>query len=52
MSPKPNDARVLERAMSDLGSKVGWLLDQTTESDVLRPHVKRHGMTGDPNWLP
>jgi len=49
---KPNDARVLERAMSDVGARAGWILDQTAESVALRPHITRHGMTGDTNWLP
>ena len=48
----PNVARVLERAMSDVEAKSGWILDQTAETEVLRPNVRRHGMTGDPNWLP
>ena len=49
---KPEVARVLERAMSDVNAGAGWILDQTAETGVLRPKIRRHGMIGDPTWLP
>lgn len=49
---KIHAARVLERAMRDVGAKTGWILDQADGLDALRPGLKRKGFASDPEWLP
>jgi len=49
---KIHAARVLERAMSDVGAKTGWILDQAEGTDALRPALARRSFTADPEWLP
>jgi hypothetical protein len=49
---KIHAARVLERAMEDVGAKTGWILDQTDGTDVLRPGLSRRGFAAEPEWLP
>ena len=49
---KLHAARVLERAMGDVGAKTGWILDQASGTDVLRPGLARRGFAADPEWLP
>jgi hypothetical protein len=45
-------ARVLERAMADVGAKTGWILDQADGADALRPALARRSFAADPEWLP
>ena len=49
---KIHAARVLERAMSDVGAKTGWILDQAEGADALRPALARRSFTAHPEWLP
>ena len=49
---KIHAARVLERAMADVGVKPGWILDQAEGTDALRPALARRSFTADPEWLP
>ena len=49
---KIHAARVLERAMDDVGAKTGWILDQAEGTDMLRPGLARRSFAADPEWLP
>ena len=49
---KVHAARVMERAMSDVGAKTGWIVDQADGTDVLRRGLARRGFAADPEWLP
>jgi len=49
---KIHAARVLERAMNDVGAKTGWILDQAEGTDMLRPGLARRSFAADPEWLP
>jgi uncharacterized protein len=49
---KIHAARVLERAMKDVGAKTGWILDQAEGTTVLRPGLARRSFAVDPEWLP
>ena len=49
---KIHAARVLERAMNDVGAKTGWILDQAEGTDVLVPGLARRSFAADPEWLP
>ena len=49
---KIHAARVLERAMNDVGAKTGWILDQAEGTDRLRPGLARRSFAADPEWLP
>ena len=49
---KIHAARVLERAMDDVGAKTGWILDQAEGADMLRPGLARRSFAADPEWLP
>lgn len=49
---KIHAARVLERAMEDVGAETGWILDQADGTDVLRPGLSRRGFAAEPEWLP
>ena len=49
---KIHAARVLERAMSDVGAKTGWILDQADGIDALRPGLARRSFAAHPEWLP
>ena len=49
---KIHAARVLERAMDDIGAKTGWILDQAEGADMLRPGLARRSFAADPEWLP
>jgi len=45
-------ARVLEKAMHDVGATTGWILDQADGNDTLRPGLIRRNFAGTPEWLP
>lgn len=49
---KIHAARVLERAMNDVGAKTGWILDQAEGTDILRSGLARRSFAADPEWLP
>ena len=49
---KIHAARVLERAMNDVGAKTGWILDQAEGTDMLGPGLARRSFAADPEWLP
>ncbi len=49
---KAHVARVMERAMTDVGAKTGWILDQAEGSDALRQKLGRRSFAADPEWLP
>jgi len=45
-------ARVLERAVGDVGAEAGWILDQAEGTETLRPGLVRRNFAADPEWLP
>jgi predicted AAA+ superfamily ATPase len=49
---KVHAARVLEQAMRDVGAKTGWIVDQASGIDQLRPGLARRSFAEDPDWLP
>ncbi len=49
---KAHVARVMERAMTDVGAKAGWILDQAEGSEALRQKLGRRSFAADPEWLP
>jgi predicted AAA+ superfamily ATPase len=49
---KIHAARVMERAMGDVGAKTGWILDQADGTHALRPGLARRSFTAEPEWLP
>lgn len=49
---KVHVARVMERAMTDVGAKTGWILDQAEGFDALRQKLVRRSFAADPEWLP
>jgi hypothetical protein len=44
--------RTLAKAMSDVGAKAGWILDQAPGSDPIREGISRRSYAETPDWLP
>ncbi len=49
---KAHAARMFENAMRDCGAKTGWIVDQASGVDTLRPGLSRRGFAATPDWLP